>query len=52
MEEGKGRPLDGLHGPARHGDVTGFARVHHGLIHAAGARVPLVMETGKKTQSN
>lgn len=45
--EREGSPLDGLHGPARHGDVTGFARVHHRVIHAAGAGVPVVMETGK-----
>lgn len=47
VEEREGTPLDGLHGPARHRDVTGFARVYHRVIHAAGAGVPLVMETGK-----
>lgn len=49
MEEGKGRPRDGLHGPARHRDIAGFSRVHHGVVDATRTCVPVVMEAGKKS---
>lgn len=46
VEEREGSPLEGLHGPTRHGDVTGFPRVYHGVIHAAGTGVPVITEAG------